>query len=86
MASLKPFQFFGSRLSLCLVARQIACPLTFSMAGTAKGTGFDPSPSGDGERHRRQHVGGVVFLVQVLSRTTAQPAVFTTSTFRPCFS
>ncbi len=83
---MKPFQFFGSRLSLCLFARQIACPLTFSMAGTAKGTGFEPSP-----RVMASGIGASMWaasysLFRVLSRTTAQPAVFTTSTLRPCFS
>ncbi len=39
----------------------------------------------DRERHRRQHVRRVVFLVEVLSRITAQPAVLITSTLRPCF-
>ena len=41
-------------------------PLMFSIAGTVNGIGCEPSPGRDRERHRREHVGGVVFLVDGL--------------------
>ena len=61
-----PFQSFGSRLSLCLIASVMPCPLMFSIAGTANGNRLRAEPERDRDRHRRQHVGGVVFLVDGL--------------------
>ena len=66
MANLKPFQFFGSRLSLCLIASVMPWPLMFSIAGTVNGIGLRAEPERDRERHGREHVGGVVFLVDGL--------------------
>src|SRR5258705_403773 len=40
-----PFHCLGSRLSLCLVARVIAWPLMFSIAGRVQGSGLAPAPS-----------------------------------------
>jgi len=57
----------------------------FSIAGTVKGMALAPRPSVIAIGIGRQHMGGVVFLVEVLSRITAQPAVLTTSTLRPWF-
>src|SRR6476660_5916107 len=65
MANFMPFQSFGSRLSLCFMASVMPCPLMFSIAGTAKGIALAPNPS-DRDRHRRQHMRGVVFLVDGL--------------------
>ncbi len=80
-----PFQSFGSRLSLCFTASVMPCPLMFSIAGTANGMGCEPRPiviaSGIGE----SMCAASYSLFSVLSRITAQPAVFTTSTFSPCF-
>lgn len=84
MANLSPFHDFTSILSLCLMPSVKDWPLMFSMAAATKGIGFDPSPcemaSGIGASMRAASYS----LLMVLSRTTAQPAVFTTSTLRPC--
>ena len=83
MPNLNPFQSRGSRLSLCLAASVIAWPLTFSMAATLHGIGFDPAPieiaSGIGDSMCEASYSPF----SDLSRITAQPAVRTTSTFRP---
>jgi hypothetical protein len=85
-ANLKPFQFFGSRLSLCLLASVMAWPLVFWIVATFIGMAVLPRPrlmaSGIG---LRKCVASYSLLI-ILSRISAQPAVFTTSTFRPCFS
>jgi hypothetical protein len=52
MANLKPFQDFGSRLSLCLMARER--------------DRLRAEAEGQRKRHRREHVRGVVFLVDGL--------------------
>jgi hypothetical protein len=44
----------------------MAWPLMFWMVITLVGDGFEPDAHRDGDRHRRQHVRGVVFLVQHL--------------------
>ncbi len=82
-ANLKPFHILGSRLSLCLLASVMAWPLVFWMVATFMGTGFEPTPmdiaSGMG---LRKWVASYSLLI-ILSRISAQPAVLTTSTFRP---
>src|SRR5580704_17874648 len=82
----KPFHDFGSRLSLCLPASVMPWPLTFSIAGTVKGIGCEPSPSEIAIGMGASMWAASYSLLSVLSRTTAQPAVFTTSTSRPCFA
>ena len=79
-----PFQCFGSRLSLCLIASVMPWPLMFSIAGTANGTGCEPSPSEIASGIGDSMWAASYSLLMVLSRTTAQPAVFTTSTLSPC--
>ena len=81
---MKPFQSFGSRLSLCLMASVIAWPLMFSIAGIVHGTGFEPTPSEIASGIGESMWAASYSLVSVLSRITAQPAVLTTSTFSPC--
>ena len=61
-----PFQSLGSRLSLCFMASVMPCPLMFSIAGTANGIGLRAEAQRDRDRHRRQHMRGVVFLVDGL--------------------
>ena len=83
-AKRKPLHCRGSRRSLCRFARVIAWPLVFSMAATAQGTGCaTPTPSdmaiGMGESMCAASYSRAI----ALSRITAQPAVRTTSTFRP---
>ena len=84
IANLKPFQFFGSRLSLCLRASVMAWPFTFWMVATFMGVALEPRPmeiaSGMGER---KCVASYSLLI-ILSRISAHPAVLVTSTFRPC--
>ena len=84
IANLKPFQFFGSRLSLCLRASVMAWPFTFWMVATFMGVALEPRPmeiaSGMG---LRKCVASYSLLI-ILSRISAQPAVLVTSTFRPC--
>ncbi|MCY1235907.1 hypothetical protein D9M72_485370 [compost metagenome] len=84
MANLKPFQFFGSRLLLCLSARVMACPLMFWIVATFIGCGFEPSPMviANGIGDRKCDASYSRFII--LSRTSAQPAVFTTWTSSPC--
>ena len=86
MPKVMPFHLVGSRLSLCFMARVMAWPLMFSMAGTAKGTGWEPTP-----RVRASGMGLSMWEASnspfsSLSRTSAQPGVRTTSTFRPCLA
>ena len=84
IANLKPFQFFGSRLSLCLSAMVMAWPLMFWMVATFIGVALEPRPiemaSGMGDK---KCVASYSLLI-ILSRISAQPAVLVTSTFRPC--
>jgi hypothetical protein len=84
-ANLKPFQFFGSRLSLCLLASVMAWPLMFWMVATFIGVAALPRPiemaSGIGLRKCVASYS----LFSILSRISAQPAVFTSCTFRPCW-
>ena len=86
IANLKPFQFFGSRLSLCFMASVMAWPLMFWIVATFIGAAFEPRPmlmaSGIGLRKWLASYS----RLSILSRTSAQPAVFIRSTFRPCFS
>ena len=79
-----PFQVFGSRWSLCFMARQIAWPLMFSIAGTVNGVGSEPSPIEIAIGIGASMCAASYSLLMVLSRMTAQPAVFTTSTLSPC--
>ncbi len=81
-----PFQSFGSRLSLCFIASVMPCPLMFSIAGTAKGIGCAPSPSEIAIGIGASMWEASYSLLMVLSRITAQPAVLTTSTLRPCLA
>jgi len=85
-ANSKPFQFFGSRFSLCLSASVMAWPLVFWMAATFIGTGLLPTPiemaSGMGDK---KCVASYSLLI-ILSRMSAQPAVFTTCTSSPCLA
>ena len=55
-----------------------------SIAGTANGTALAPSPSVIAIGIGASICAASYSLLMVLSRTTAQPAVFTTSTLRPC--
>ena len=48
------------------MASVMAWPLMFSIAGIVHGIGVRADAQRDRERHRREHVGGVVFLVQRL--------------------
>ena len=57
----------------------------FSIAGTAKGMALAPSPSEIAIGIGASMCEASYSLLMVLSRITAQPAVFTTSTLRPCF-
>ncbi len=84
MANFIPFQSFGSRRSLCFMASVMPCPLTFSIAGTVNGIGCAPSPSEIAIGIGASMCEASYSLLMVLSRITAQPAVFTTSTFSPC--
>src|SRR6516165_5939619 len=86
MANLNPFQFLGSRLSLCFIASVIAWPLMFSIAATLKGMAVEPRPSEIAIGIGESIWAASYSLFSVLSRMTAQPAVLTTSTFRPCFA
>ena len=81
-----PRQLDGSRRSLCFIASTIACPLTFSIAGTVHGTAAEPEPapsviaSGIGASMCAASYSPAI----ALSRMIAQPAVFTSSTLSPC--
>ena len=81
-----PFQSFGSRLSLCLIASVMPWPLMFSIAGTVNGTAFAPRPSEIAIGIGASMCAASYSLFSVLSRITAQPAVLTTSTLRPCLA
>jgi hypothetical protein len=84
-ANLKPFQLLGSRLSLCLTCSVIAWPLVFWMLATFMATWLEPRPmlmaSGMGDR---KWLASCSLLI-ILSRISAQPAVFMSWTFRPSF-
>ena len=86
MANFMPFQSFGSRLSLCFIASVMPCPLMFSIAGTVNGIALAPSPSEIAIGIGASMWAASYSLLMVLSRITAQPAVFTTSTLRPCLA
>ena len=81
-----PFQSFGSRLSLCLIASVMPWPLMFSIAGTVNGIACAPSPSEIAIGIGASMCAASYSLFMVLSRITAQPAVLTTSTLRPCLA
>ncbi len=73
-------------MSLCFIASVIAWPLMFSMAGTVYGSGRAPAPSVIASGMGESMWAASYSLLSVLSRITAQPAVFTTSTFSPCLA
>ena len=83
MANFMPFQFLGSRFSLCLTCSVMALPLMFSMAGMTMGVASAPRPmvmaSGMGESMWAASNSPA----NTLSRTTAQPAVRFSVTFKP---
>ena len=81
-----PFQSFGSRLSLCFMASVMPWPLMFSIAGTVNGIALAPSPSEIAIGIGASMCAASYSLLMVLSRITAQPAVLTTSTLRPCLA
>ena len=84
IANLKPFQFFGSRLSLCFVASVMAWPLMFWIVATRIDWATEPRPIeiaiGIGERKCEASCS----LLSILSRMSAQPAVLLSWTLRPC--
>jgi hypothetical protein len=83
-AKRKPFQDFGSRLPLCLLARVIAWPLVFSIVATAQGIGCaTPTPSDIASGMGESMCAASYSRAIDLSRITAQPAVRTTSTASP---
>ena len=84
-ANLKPFHSLGSFLSLCLFARTIACPLTFSTAGIVQGTLVEPAPSVIASGIGVSICDASYSPDNDLSRETAHPAVLITSTLRPHF-
>jgi len=67
------------------MASVIAWPLMFSIAGIVHGTGFEPTPSEMAIGIGESMWAASYSLASDLSRITAQPAVFTTSTLSPCF-
>jgi hypothetical protein len=71
---------------LCFIARVIAWPLMFSIAGIVHGTGFEPTPSEMASGIGESMCAASYSLASDLSRITAQPAVFTTSTSSPCLA
>ena len=85
MANLKPFQFFGSRLALCLSASVMAWPLTFWIVATFIGVALEPRPSEMASGMGLRKCVASYSLLIILSRISAQPAVLVTSTFRPCW-
>ena len=66
------------------MARVMAWPLMFSTAGIVHGTGFEPMPSEIASGIGVSMWAASYSLASDLSRITAQPAVLTTSTLRPC--
>jgi hypothetical protein len=86
MANFMPFQSFGSRRSLCFIASVMPCPLMFSIAGTVNGIALAPKPSEIAIGIGASMWAASYSLLMVLSRMTAQPAVFTTSTLSPCLA
>ena len=84
-ANLKPFQSFGSRLSLCLTLSVMAWPLVFWMVATFMGVAVEPRPMEMARGMGLRKCVASYSLLIILSRISAQPAVFTTSTFSPCF-
>jgi hypothetical protein len=83
-AKRKPFHCLGSRRSLCLLARVTAWPLVFSIAATARGIGAaTPAPKLIASGIGLSMCAASYSRAMALSRITAQPAVRTTSTFRP---
>jgi hypothetical protein len=85
MPNLKPFQFFGSRLFLCLLAITMAWPLMFWMVITLVGAAFEPTPI-----EMASGIGASIWdasnsLLMTLSRISAQPAVFISVTLSPSF-
>ena len=66
------------------MASVMAWPLMFSTAGIVKGTELEPTPSVMASGIGESMCAASYSLLSVLSRITAQPAVFTTSTFSPC--
>jgi hypothetical protein len=84
-ANLKPFQSLGSRLSLCLTLRVMAWPLVFWMVATFIGVAVAPRPSEIAKGMGLRKCVASYSLLIILSRISAQPTVFTTSTFSPCF-
>jgi hypothetical protein len=85
MANLKPFQFFGSRLFLCLLASVMAWPLMFWMVATFMGEALEPTPIEMAIGIGASMCVASYSLFSTLSRISAQPAVFTMLTLRPCF-
>ena len=86
MPNFMPFHCLGSRLSLCLTCSVMALPFTFSMAGTTMGVASAPRPSEIASGMGDSMCEASNSPASVLSRTTAQPAVRLSETFRPCFS
>ena len=73
-------------MSLCLVAKVMAWPLMFSIAGIVHGVAAEPTPSEMASGIGESMWAASYSLASALSRITAQPAVFTTSTLRPCLA
>src|SRR5260370_1052627 len=82
MANFMPFQSFGSRLSLCLMASVMPWPLMFSIAGTVKGIGCAPRPSEVAIGIGARRCAAACSLLMVLWRITAQPGGFAPPTLR----
>ena len=61
-----------------------ACPLVFWMVATFMGTGLEPTPSDMARGMGDRKCVASYSLLSILSRISAQPAVLTTSTFKPC--
>ena len=85
IANLKPFQFFGSRLPLCLLASTMAWPLMFWIVATFIGIAALPRPSEIASGIGLRKCVASYSLFMILSRISAQPAVFCSVTFRPCW-
>ena len=85
MANLKPFQFFGSRLVLCLLASTMAWPLMFWIVATFIGIAADPSPRLMATGIGLRKCVASYSLFMILSRISAQPAVFCSDTVSPCW-
>ncbi len=75
-AELEALPLLGSRLSLCLLCRTMAWPLMFWMVATYHRLRHRAEAHEIATRHGREEVAGVVLLESILSRISAQPAVF----------